>query len=150
VKPCYNLKNIDQQTNKVYPNQEAMSKKVYVGQSKIAGAGRGVFAAADLKKNAVIEICPVITMGAKDADLCMKTQLKDYVYEYDNTGCMLALGYGSLYNHHVKPNARYEMAESEGDHPGMPELYIVALKPIAKDEEIYINYGKHFDEQFSK
>lgn len=121
-----------------------MSKKVYVGISNIKMAGRGVFAAANIKKDAVIEICPVLTMEAKDADLLMQTMLKDYVFEYETTGCLLALGYGSLYNHHLKPNARYEIAESEGKNPGMLELYFVATKAIAKDEEIYINYGNDF------
>ncbi len=127
-----------------------MSKKVYVGKSNIHMAGRGVFASVDFKKNAVIEVCPVITMNADDAALMMQTALADYVYEYDKKGCLLALGYGSLYNHHLKPNARYELAESEDPHPGMLELYIIATKAIAKDEEIYINYGKYFNEKFEK
>ena len=57
-------------------------------------------ASVDFKKNAVIEVCPVITMNADDAALMMQTALADYVYEYDKKGCLLALGYGSLYNHH--------------------------------------------------
>ena len=127
-----------------------MSKKVYVGKSNIHMAGRGVFASVDFKKKAVIEVCPVIVMDAKDAELTMQTMLSDYVYEYEKKGCLLALGYGSLYNHHLKPNAKYELAESEGPYPGMLELYIIATKPIAKDEEIYINYGKYFNEKFTK
>jgi len=126
-----------------------MSKKVYVGKSNIHLAGRGVFASVDFKKNAVIEVCPVITMDAMDAELMMQTLLSDYVYEYDKKGCLLALGYGSLYNHHVKPNAKYEIGESEEPYPGMLELYIVATRAIAKDEEIYINYGKYFNSKFT-
>ncbi len=127
-----------------------MSKKIYVGKSNIHMAGRGIFASVDFKKNAVIEVCPVIIMDKKDTNLLMETTLQNYVYEYEKTGCMLALGYGSLYNHHLKPNAKYEIAESNGSHPGMLELYIIATKAIAKDEEIYINYGKHFDKKYSK
>ena len=111
-------------------------------------AGRGIFATADSKKNELIEICPVLIMNEKDAVMMMKTMLKDYVFEYNKTGCMLALGYGSLYNHHVKPNAKYEIAESEGVNPGMFELYITATKSIRKDEEVYINYGTYYDEKF--
>jgi hypothetical protein len=109
-----------------------MSKKVYIGTSKLKMAGRGVFASVDIKKNAVIELCPVIIMNEKDANAAMQTMLKDYVFEHDKTGCMLALGYGSLYNHHVKPNAKYEMAENEESAPGTLELCITSLKPIAK------------------
>jgi len=127
-----------------------MSKKVYVGQSNIRSAGRGVFASVAFKKNAVIEVCPVIVMNAHDAALVMQTMLADYVYDYEKKGCLLALGYGSLYNHHLKPNARYELAESEEPNPGMLELYIVAIRNIEPDDEIYINYGRHFDEKFEK
>ena len=89
-----------------------MSKKVYVGKSNIHMAGRGVFASVDFKKNAVIEVCPVITMNAADAALMMQTALADYVYEYDKKGCLLALGYGSLYNHHLKPNTNWPRAKT--------------------------------------
>ena len=127
-----------------------MGKKVYVGKSNIHMAGRGVFASSDFKKNAVIEVCPVIVMEEMDTNFIMQTMLSNYVYEHNKKGCLLALGYGSLYNHHLKPNAKYELAESEEPYPGMLELYIIATKPIAADEEIYINYGKHYDEMFKK
>ena len=127
-----------------------MSKKIYVGDSKITKAGRGVFASVDMKKNTVIEVCPILIMDAADYAHLANTILKDYDYEHNKTGCLLALGNGSLYNHNALPNAKYELSEIEGSQQGGVELCITAIKPIAKDDEIYINYGNQFNRKFSK
>jgi len=122
-----------------------MSNKIKVGTSKIAGAGRGVFATADIRKNETIEICPVIIIE-EDTHL-QHTILQHYIFEYTKNSSMLALGWGSLYNHHVTPNAKYELQQN--DDTGLnADLFIIATRKILKGEEIYINYGPHYDEIF--
>jgi SET domain-containing protein len=51
------------------------------------------------------------------------------------------LGFGSLYNHSYDPNAAYRKSQADST------ISIIAVKPIAPDDEILIkyNYGKAED-----
>lgn len=111
---------------------------IEIKQSLIQGAGRGVFAVSNIKKNTVIEVCPVLFFNQKDTKKVMKVSLSNYVYSHGKKCAMLALGYGSLYNHSDTNNAYYEIDNDM--------LYIVASEPIVKGSEIYINYGKKGNE----
>jgi SET domain-containing protein len=117
------------------------SKKIYIAKSGIKNAGRGVFASVDIKKNEIIEICPILILSDKDSEHVMETLLQNYVYEYAKDSTMIALGYGSLYNNMDAPNAKYELQEYEGMPEQDNELLITAIRPIAKNEEIFIDYG---------
>ena len=125
-----------------------MKKQIYIGQSDIVNAGRGVFASVDIKKGDVIEICPILILWSKDNEHVMETLLQNYVYEYTAGTTMMALGYGSLYNHRNAPNAKYELVEHEGMPEQNSELYITAIKSIAKNEEICISYGEDFHKTY--
>jgi SET domain-containing protein len=126
-----------------------MRNKIEIKKSKIRNAGRGVFAAVDIKKGELIEICPIIILWGKDFQHVQETMLIGYVYRYTGESTMIALGYGSLYNHLNIPNAKYELVEHEGMKEQDSELYITALNPILKNEEIYINYGGEYNEKYS-
>lgn len=125
-----------------------MGNKIYIGESRIVKAGRGVFAGKTIKKGKIIEVCPLLFFTEEEYGFLANTLLKDYVYEYNKTGCMLALGYGSLYNHHPDPNAIYEIGPPEDGLSAQDVLYFSATRSIKKDEEIFINYGKYFDKVF--
>ena len=118
-----------------------MSNKIHIAKSNIKNAGRGVFASVDIKKGELIEVCPILILWGKDSKHVMETLLQNYVYEYTGTSTMMALGYGSLYNNMHSPNAKYELQEYEGMPEQDSELIITAIKPIAKNEEIVIDYG---------
>ncbi len=47
---------------------------------------------------------------------------------------VLALGYGSLYNHSKNPNAKYQISKKE------KTITFIATENITKDQEIYFNY----------
>lgn len=125
-----------------------MKEKLYIAPSGVDGAGRGVFTSSPIKAGEVIENCPILIFDKPDDTHISKTLLANYIFDYTGRASMLALGYGSLYNHSVTPNAMYELVEYEGMSDLHNELCITALKPIGKDEEIFINYGPHFDEQY--
>ena len=125
-----------------------MRNKIEIRKSKIKNAGRGVFATVDIKKGEVIEICPIIILWDKDFPHVQETLMIGYVYGYTGNSTMIALGYGSLYNHLNTPNAKYELVEHEGMKEQDSELYITALRPIMKNEEIYINYGGEYNEKY--
>lgn len=112
------------------------SDKIYIGQSKISGAGRGVFAARDIKKNEIIETCPIIEVSKNDTANLNESLLNTYFFYFgkNKERLAVALGFGSIYNHSYKPNANFKIKSKE------QVIQFIALKNINKDEEITFNY----------
>ena len=106
--------------------------------------GRGVFAERDFSKDELIERCPVLVLAADQRPLIIKTILAGYFFNWRSGSKVvaIALGYGSLYNHSRQPNAFYEQWLEKN------QMDIVALRPIRRDEEIFINYGGTPDDSF--
>jgi uncharacterized protein len=94
--------------------------------------GRGVFAARRFDGGDVIEECPVLLVSA---DAITAVGLAGYCFEWTEDECALALGFGSLYNHSRRPNARYDH-----DHDAGLVTY-TAVRAIEAGEEITINYS---------
>jgi hypothetical protein len=94
--------------------------------------GRGVFAARTFEPDDVIEECPVLLVPA---DTIGDLGLDGYCFEWTDDQCAIALGYGSLYNHSWRPNARYDH-----DHDAHVVSYS-AVRRIEVGEEITINYS---------
>ena len=94
--------------------------------------GRGVIATARIAQGETIEVCPVLTLEAGDANGI----LADYVVDLgdESEGSALMLGYGSLYNHSEDPNAEYVYVADD-------TYEFVALRDIAADEEVTISYS---------
>jgi len=115
----------------VYP-----SETVYVSSTN--NRGRGVFARRELVVGEVIEVCPVIVLGGADEqELLDRTRLFDYYFAWGEGEelAAVALGCGSLYNHSYHANADHVRDVPRG------EIRIYAHRPIARGEEITINYG---------
>ncbi|MEZ4712351.1 MAG: SET domain-containing protein [Caldilineaceae bacterium] len=105
---------------------------IRVGNTK--AKGRGVFAENNIKEGETIERAPVLVLPDEQWQHINRTLLFNYCYGWhDETA--LALGFGSLYNHSYTPNAYYVKRYEEY------EIEIVALRDIAADEEILINYN---------
>jgi hypothetical protein len=60
--------------------------------------------------------------------------VSDYCFTWGRGTVALALGYGSLYNHSYRPNARY-------DDVGPQTKEFTALQDIQPGEEITVNYN---------
>lgn len=112
------------------------SDKVYVSKSKILNAGRGVFARCDIKKDEIIERCPVIEVPKHDTSNLRESILVTYFFYYgkNKERLLVALGFGSIYNHTYKPNAAYKIKHTE------KIIDFIALNDIKKDDEITFNY----------
>ena len=111
------------------------SMNTYIGD--VPGLGRGVFAAHDMQRGAVIEVCPVIVMPPEQVQYVDRTTLGAYYYTWgeDHQRAAIALGHGSLYNHSYTPNARYRK-DFERD-----VLTFVCLTSVRQGEEIRVNYN---------
>ena len=101
------------------------------------GKGRGVFATVPIKEGTQFERCPIILIPKEEIVHIRRTVLGNYYFKWGGTRkeAAIALGYGSLYNHSYRPNARFDLADEEG------EIVFTALREIAAGEEITVNYN---------
>ena len=111
----------------------ALSQSDAIEVKRIKGKGRGVFARRPIRKGEVIETCPVLVLPA-EALGDRASLLWNYGFDWGQGKVALALGYGSLYNHSYRPNARY-------DDVGPQAKSFTALRDIAPGEEITVNYN---------
>ena len=111
------------------------TQKVYLADSAIDNADRGIFALQKISKDELIESCPIIFLTETDYSVVKQTSLLKYYFlnEPENRSA-IALGYGSLYNHSYEPNATYKKRLDEG----FIDFY--AIRNIEIDEEITVNY----------
>ena len=93
--------------------------------------GYGVFATKKFLPGDIIEECPLVFLK-KSEPLCA---LNDMAFGWDENFHILALGYGSLYNHAQENNAKYYR-----DEENQLSIY-KAIKVIYPNEEIFIHYG---------
>ena len=112
------------------------SSKVYISKSRILNAGRGVFARRNIKKDEIIESCPIIEVPKHDMSNLKENVLVTYFFYFGkNKECLaIALGFGSIYNHSYKPNTAYKIKSRE------KIIDFIALNDIKKDDEITFNY----------
>ncbi len=99
--------------------------------------GRGVFTSEDIDSGTLIEIAPVIVMGASERRLLDQTRLHDYIFEWGDKKdrCCMALGYVPVYNHAYNSNCEYEMDFAS------EQILIRTVKQVKAGEELYINYN---------
>jgi uncharacterized protein len=107
---------------------------LYIANSNLGG--RGVFTGAPIRSGDLIEVCPVIVMKPGEMEVLDTTTLYDYYFLWgdEQKQCVIALGFGSLYNHFCPSNADYFMDFDE------LIIEIFAVRDIEAGEEITINY----------
>ncbi len=112
------------------------STRIYVKDTGTA-KGRGVYAAETIEVGEVIEECPVVQLTSPFGDFPI--ELRRIIFDWEDLAGMknigvIALGFGSLYNHDNPAKARYQASED-----GIM-LHFIANERIEKDTEITINY----------
>lgn len=117
-------------------NKLSSSNKIYIGKSKISNAGRGVFAKFNIKKGEVIESCPIIELSKHETEKIKEGNLITYLFYFGKKKekALIALGFGSIYNHTNKPNAKFKIKQKD------LVIDFIALKNIRKNDEITIDY----------
>jgi len=103
-----------------------------------------VFTSIDINEGDTIEICPVVIIPKSELPIIHKTVLHDYYFLWGEQmdACAIALGFGSLYNHAIHPNANF-ILDLENK-----TIDIQAIKSISAGSEITINYhGEPGDEE---
>lgn len=97
--------------------------------------GRGIYAAKNLRKGTIVEVSPLVLFNNHDIKYGKETILNHYWFEFDEKHYCLALGYGSLFNHHPKPNTSSEIDMK------MKTITFVVEKDIKKGQQLFIDYG---------
>ena len=108
---------------------------LYIKESNIKEAGRGVFTKIYIKKGVNVEKSCIVKIPN---NITENTVLNDYVFTnpYNKKEYFVAFGYGSMYNHSDEPNLHYYYDPDENC------IIYESLCDINADEELYISYGK--------
>jgi SET domain-containing protein len=122
------------------------SNNVYISKSGIPNAGRGVFAWRDIKKGEIIETSPIIEVPQHDMSNLNESILVTYFFYFgkNNERLVIALGFGSIYNHSDKPNITYKVK------PKVKLIDFIALDDINKDDELTFNYRSNSNRKSKK
>jgi len=115
-------------------------KNIIVKKSTVEGLG--VFASEDIPIHSMMEAAPYLAFATsllQDYFDFYETAhlLKHYVFSGPGGTHVMALGYGSLYNHDPNPNAFWRWREEAGNEA----ILFYAKRNIKKGEEIFIRYG---------
>lgn len=102
---------------------------------------RGNIATQDIKKNTIIERCPVILVDVKFEDFLEKSKLSSYYFIWDDKYYCIVLGYGSIFNHSKNNNTKYY--RDEKDHT----MVFQTIKDVKKGEELFTDYYDGDDEE---
>ena len=100
--------------------------------------GRGAYAARPIRDGEVVEECPVVLFSGSFASI--PDEIRKLLFNWGVLANVrdthaLPLGYGSVYNHANPANMRYEA------DPALPLLRYIAVRAIAQDEELTVNYN---------
>ena len=104
--------------------------------------GRGVFTKKKIAAGTIIETAPVIAFDSKERALLEQTALTNYVFEWGDghTGCCVALGWVSIYNHASPSNCEYIMVFDT------KTIHIQTVVAIPANSELTINYNGDWNE----
>ena len=138
-------------------------------KSKVKGAGRGAFATRKLKEGSIVAPVPVIPIRRPQSAETSRELLRNYCFGHTNSTHWL-YPYGpfvNLINHYTKPNVRLEWSKSSlpltsqplpsdstvdnGSYP-RPLLFLelVATREINPGEELYLDYGRAWEDAWWK
>lgn len=101
---------------------------------------RGVYSSEYIAPGTVIEISPVVVMSKEERTLLDQTALHDYIFEWEDGQCCMAMGYVPVYNHSYQSNCEYVM-----DYTNR-QISITTVKEIKAGEELLINYNGDWDD----
>jgi SET domain-containing protein len=103
--------------------------------------GWGVFTHQNIKAGCIIEISPVIVMTHAEKELLDQTQLFNYLFDWNENNCCMAMGLIPIYNHASPSNCEYFQDYEDAT------MFIKTVRPIRAEEELTINYNGDWDSQ---
>lgn len=113
-------------------NSPVKTKTFYIKTTK--KYGRGVYAARNISKGETIEVCEILILSRADTIKIDKTDLKWYVFKYNDHQDCLVLGNGELFNHSNNANTSYILLDNK--------MYFVSKKDIKKGRQLFTDYNQ--------
>jgi SET domain-containing protein len=101
--------------------------------------GWGVFTKEFIPADTVVELSPVIVMSKAEKKLLDKTTLYNYIFDWDEGKCCMAMGLIPVYNHDYRSNCEYYQ-----DYEAHT-IFIKTMRDILPGEELTINYNGDWD-----
>lgn len=95
---------------------------------------RGIMATQDIKKNTVIERCPVILVEIEYEDFLEKTRLSSYYFTWDKKHHCIVLGYGGIFNHSKDNNVKFQKDKKNNI------MVFKTTRDVKKGEELTTDY----------
>lgn len=117
---------------------EETEDRVYIAKSPIPRAGKGLFAKVPLAKGDEIEVVGVLARARSVQDEA--TRYADPYKFRVGDHLLIPTGYGAMANHSSTPNMEKVVVERR--------VYLRALRPIEKDEELSFVYGERAQKLF--
>lgn len=112
--------------------------RFYIAASILPGAGKGLFAKVSLAKDDMLEVIGVLVPSNSISDKC--TSYADrYKFRVGND-LLIPTGYGGIANHSFSPNMEKIIVGRR--------VYLRALRPIEKGEEVVYIYSRYAQEKF--
>jgi SET domain-containing protein len=105
----------------------------------IAGhKGRGVFTSKHIKKDELVEVCPILELSFEEHNLMKGHTLENYPFVWNRKKKSVAIlfGFGSLYNHSEKNSNLEYTKDLKND-----VMLFSANRDIKKGEELLVDYG---------
>ena len=102
--------------------------------------GWGVFTREYIPADTMIELSPVIVMSADEKQCLDKTTLFNYLFDWNDGKCCMAMGLVPVYNHDYRSNCEYYQNYQENT------IHIKTMRDILPGEELTINYNGDWDD----
>ncbi len=113
-------------------------ERLYIADSTISGAGKGLFAKAPLAAGETVEVIGVLIPATSVSDEC--TRYADPYKFRVGDSLLIPVGYGAIANHSSAPNME-KVVEGQ-------RVYLRALRPIRKGEELVFMYSDYAQTRF--
>jgi len=123
---------------------EPMFQTADLEMRHVSDKGLGVFARRAFEPGDTVEVVPIIVVIPPDqVPLIEATDIFHYYYYWgaDLKSAAIAGGFGSFYNHSLRPNVRMVREPEQG------RLLVVAHERIAVGDEILFNYRAARDDE---
>lgn len=97
--------------------------------------GRGIYATQDIRSGKTIFSDQLLVIPKKDVSKVKDSILECYWFDFDKINYAIALGLGSLFNHHDEENVVAIINEKS------KIIEFKTLRNIKKGEQLFLNYG---------
>jgi SET domain-containing protein len=99
--------------------------------------GREVTSLKLIPKGTIVALCELLVLSEQDTKTVDSTDLKYYVFKYNETQDCLVMGEGEIFNHSDTPNTEYKLVQ----HEGRSKMQFTALDDIPAGTQLFTDYN---------